>query len=250
MVHAGRPPARGQAAHDRVVGPTHARVLREPARGVGTIVGTADGSSAPGGGRGGAEYEVRGRRPGRPPGADRDEGHAWRTQPVSRPSSSTKGDPEKTERGLHRARLLHDRRRRPAGRRRLPVYLQDRRRANTISAVGSTSTRPRSRTCRPFPAVGDVGVFGIPDEDWGEAVKAVRRAGRRFRADEVLGGDPRLRTRAPRRLQAAADDRLRGRAAVDPNGKVQVQLRDPYWAGRAPPHPEPSPTSSVASSYG
>jgi long-chain acyl-CoA synthetase len=84
------------------------------------------------------------------------------------------------------------------------------------------------------PKVGDVAVFGIPDDDWGEQVKAV--------IEPVEGAEP---------SQALAEDILafcRERLAAfkvpktvdftpalprDPNGKLyKRKLRDPYWAGR------------------
>jgi long-chain acyl-CoA synthetase len=84
------------------------------------------------------------------------------------------------------------------------------------------------------PKVADVAVFGVPDEDWGEQVKAVVQP-----ADGELPG-PALAAE----LLAALDGRLArmkwpktidfiGEMPRDPNGKLQKRrLRDPYWQGR------------------
>ncbi len=84
------------------------------------------------------------------------------------------------------------------------------------------------------PKVADVAVFGIPDEDWGEQVKAVVQP-----ADGVEPSDE---------LAAEILARLAGRLAKmkwpksidfvtelprDPSGKLlKRRLRDPYWSGR------------------
>ena len=84
------------------------------------------------------------------------------------------------------------------------------------------------------PQVGDVAVFGIPDDDMGEQIKAV--------VEPAPGVDGRRRAprvdHEPRRgpagqVQVAADHRLRRRAPREPTGKLlKRQLRDPYWEGR------------------
>jgi long-chain acyl-CoA synthetase len=84
------------------------------------------------------------------------------------------------------------------------------------------------------PSVGDVAVFGIPHEDWGEEVKAV--------VEPAAGaeGGPELETE----ILAWCQGRLAkyktpksidfiDELPRDPNGKLyKRKLRDPYWAGR------------------
>jgi long-chain acyl-CoA synthetase len=84
------------------------------------------------------------------------------------------------------------------------------------------------------PKVADVAVFGIPDDDWGEQVKAVVQPAAGVIGDEELAAeilawlDGRLaRMKWPRSIDFT-DELPR-----DPNGKLlKRRLRDPYWAGR------------------
>jgi len=85
------------------------------------------------------------------------------------------------------------------------------------------------------PRVADVAVFGIPNEEWGEEVKAV--------VELLPGGDG-----DPDALRADILAFLGGRIARyklpktidfvdalprDPNGKLyKRRLRDPYWVGQ------------------
>jgi long-chain acyl-CoA synthetase len=84
------------------------------------------------------------------------------------------------------------------------------------------------------PKVADVAVFGIPDDEWGEQIKAVvqpigsAQAGPALAA-EILGSlAGRLaRMKWPRSIDFV-DEMPR-----DPSGKLlKRRLRDPYWAGQ------------------
>jgi len=81
------------------------------------------------------------------------------------------------------------------------------------------------------PAVEDVAVFGVPDDDWGERVHAAvqLRANHTLTADELRDF---ARThladyKVPREVSFPAD------FPRDAAGKlIKRLLRDPYWAGR------------------
>jgi long-chain acyl-CoA synthetase len=84
------------------------------------------------------------------------------------------------------------------------------------------------------PKVADVAVFGIPDEDWGEQVKAVVQPAAGVTASDGLAAeilaslDGRLaRMKWPRSIDFIAE------MPRDPSGKLlKRRLRDPYWADR------------------
>lgn len=112
------------------------------------------------------------------------------------------------------------------------VYLADR--ATNMIISGGVNIYPTEveQALLEHPAVADVAVFGIPDDEWGEQVKAAVE----FTAD--AGAD------AVDDLLAFARERL-GKHKVprsvdvheelprQPNGKLYIRrLRDPYWEGR------------------
>lgn len=84
------------------------------------------------------------------------------------------------------------------------------------------------------PKVGDAAVFGIPNEDWGEEVKAVVEPAAGVEpgpglAEElaVFCRDALAKYKCPRSFDFIAE------MPRDPNGKLfKRKLRDPYWQGR------------------
>jgi long-chain acyl-CoA synthetase len=84
------------------------------------------------------------------------------------------------------------------------------------------------------PKVGDAAVFGVPNEDWGEEVKAVIEPAADVEpspelADDILAfcADKLARFKTPRSVDFVAE------MPRDPNGKLyKRRLRDPYWEGR------------------
>jgi long-chain acyl-CoA synthetase len=84
------------------------------------------------------------------------------------------------------------------------------------------------------PKVGDVAVFGIPHEEWGEQVKAVIEPATGVEPGPALEqellafcADKLAKYKTPRSIDFTAE------MPRDPNGKLyKRKLRDPYWAGR------------------
>ena len=94
------------------------------------------------------------------------------------------------------------------------LFLHDRVKDMIVSGGENVYPAEVENVLAKHPDVADVAVIGVPDERWGEAVKAiVVRAGD---ASVDRGRAHRLRPRAPRRLQAAEVGRLRRRAAPQP----------------------------------
>jgi long-chain acyl-CoA synthetase len=84
------------------------------------------------------------------------------------------------------------------------------------------------------PKVGDVAVFGVPHQEWGEEVKAVIEPAPGAAAGPALAAellafcaDKLARYKTPKTIDFIAE------MPRDPNGKLyKRKLRDPYWAGR------------------
>ena len=110
------------------------------------------------------------------------------------------------------------------------IYLFDRVKDMIVSGGENIYPAEVENVLMTHEDVGDVAVIGVPDEMWGEAVKAVVVARRRDLPH--CGGPDRVRPRAVGRLQAAQVRRLRRGLPRNPSGKLlKRQLREPYWAG-------------------
>ena len=114
------------------------------------------------------------------------------------------------------------------------LFLNDR--SNDMIIVGGVNIYPAEieGTLHQHPAVGDVAVFGVPNEDTGEEIKAVVELRSGWEpTDETtetimkwLSGQV-ARQKLPRSIDYTTE------MPRDPNGKLyKRKLRDPYWEGR------------------
>jgi acyl-CoA synthetase (AMP-forming)/AMP-acid ligase II len=110
------------------------------------------------------------------------------------------------------------------------LYLRDRRKDMIISGGENVYSAEVERVLGDCPEILEVAVIGVPDDRWGEAVKAVvvRRAGSQIEAADVIAY---ARTRlAGFKCPKSADfvDALPRNAT----GKVLKRtLREPHWKG-------------------
>jgi long-chain acyl-CoA synthetase len=113
------------------------------------------------------------------------------------------------------------------------LFLRDRKLDMIISGGANLYPAEIESELVQHPKVADVAVFGIPNDDWGEEIKAVVEPvdgveGDEGLVDELLGhcADNLARLKHPRSIDFI-DEMPR-----DPNGKLyKRKLRDPYWEG-------------------
>ena len=114
------------------------------------------------------------------------------------------------------------------------VRLADRRSSMIISGGVNIYPVEIEQILQEHPAVADVAVFGIPDEEWGESVKAAIE----LRPGEAPSAELEASILAHARAHLAGYKVPR---SIDfetelprhPSGKLFVRrLRDPYWTGR------------------
>lgn len=112
------------------------------------------------------------------------------------------------------------------------LYLRDRKSDMIISGGVNVYPAEIEGELILHPSVADVAVFGVPNDDWGEEIKAVVQpapgaaAGPELTAELLAYAGERLaRFKLPRSIDYV-DELPR-----DPNGKLyKRKLRDPYWA--------------------
>jgi long-chain acyl-CoA synthetase len=114
------------------------------------------------------------------------------------------------------------------------VYLADRKSHTIISGGVNIYPAEVEEMLQRHPAVADVAVFGIPDDEWGEQVKAAVELAEGWTASPALAEELIAFARAhlagykaPRSIDFEA------RLPRYPTGKLHTRLlRDPYWKGR------------------
>jgi long-chain acyl-CoA synthetase len=114
------------------------------------------------------------------------------------------------------------------------LFLRDRKIDMIISGGANIYPAEIENILLSHPKVGDAAVFGVPNEDWGEEVKAVIEPAEGVEPDEALAAEilefcaGRLaKFKTPKSIDFTAE------MPRDPNGKLyKRKLRDPYWEGR------------------
>jgi long-chain acyl-CoA synthetase len=114
------------------------------------------------------------------------------------------------------------------------LFLCDRKIDMIISGGANIYPAEIENVLLTHPKVGDVAVFGIPHEDWGEEIQAVIEPAEGCSAGDALTEellafcrDKLARFKTPKSIDYT-DAMPR-----DPNGKLyKRKLRDPYWEGR------------------
>jgi acyl-CoA synthetase (AMP-forming)/AMP-acid ligase II len=111
------------------------------------------------------------------------------------------------------------------------IYIYDRVKDMIISGGENIYPAEVESALFSHPAVADVAVIGIPDERWGEAVKAmvVRKPGTNITADELIGfaRERIAHYKAPRSIDFVET------LPRTPTGKIlKRELRTPFWVGQ------------------
>ncbi|KAA8969619.1 long-chain-fatty-acid--CoA ligase [Mycobacterium sp.] len=109
------------------------------------------------------------------------------------------------------------------------IYVEDRLKDMIISGGENIYSLEVERVLAEHPAVAEVAVFGVPDERWGEAVKAVvTLTGTATEAELIAWSRERLaHYKCPKNVD------IRQELPRNPTGKIlKRELRQQYWHGR------------------
>ncbi|TAM85595.1 MAG: long-chain-fatty-acid--CoA ligase [Jatrophihabitans sp.] len=111
------------------------------------------------------------------------------------------------------------------------VYVEDRLKDMIISGGENIYSPEIERVLNEHPAVAEAAIIGVPDERWGEAVKAVitLHSGREVGESELIDycAAHLARYKCPRSVDVVAE------FPRNPTGKIlKRELRRPYWEGR------------------
>ena len=111
------------------------------------------------------------------------------------------------------------------------IYIHDRVKDMIISGGENVYPAEVENAIFGHPDVADVAVIGVPDEKWGEAVKAcvVRKPGTDPTPEDIIGW---ARARIAGFKAPKSVDFIEA-LPRNPSGKIlRRELRDPYWAGK------------------
>ena len=114
------------------------------------------------------------------------------------------------------------------------LFLRDRKIDMIISGGANIYPAEIENVLLGFPKVGDVAVFGIPHDDWGEEIKAVIEPAEGVEPSDELAAEI-LEYCSTRLAKFKTPKSIDFTDAMprDPNGKLyKRKLRDPYWEGR------------------
>jgi acyl-CoA synthetase (AMP-forming)/AMP-acid ligase II len=110
------------------------------------------------------------------------------------------------------------------------LYIHDRLKDMIVSGAENVYPAEVERALESFPGIAEVAVIGVPDEQWGEAVKAVvvPQAGAEISENEIIEF---ARTRIARYKCPKSVDMVEA-IPRNPAGKILKKvLRAPYWEG-------------------
>ncbi|MEO9190704.1 MAG: hypothetical protein ABI224_12020 [Acetobacteraceae bacterium] len=111
------------------------------------------------------------------------------------------------------------------------VYMHERIKDMIVSGAENVYPAEVENALFGHPAIADAAVIGVPDERWGEAVKAivVLKPGHQATAEEII--ESARKRIAGYKLPKSVD--FVPALPRNPSGKIlRRELRAPYWAGR------------------